>query len=67
MCIRDSAKYVDYLSKNTIKDYDTSQNLNSEFNSGVINQRLEMLWSSISPSKKIDIDSDRETLSLIHI
>lgn len=55
------AKYVDYLSKNTIKDYDTSQNLNSEFNSGVINQRLEMLWSSISPSKKIDIDSDRET------
>jgi len=55
------ARYSDYINKNNILDYDTSQNLNSDFNKGVISQRLEMLWSAINPSKNIDLNANLET------
>ena len=44
--------YKTYLKNNTILDYDTAQKILSDYNSKVIDQRLEIIWLSQSDSTK---------------
>jgi murein L,D-transpeptidase YcbB/YkuD len=37
-------RQYNYINSNTILDYDTSQDLNSDHNFTVVNQRLDLLW-----------------------
>ncbi|NUM30723.1 MAG: L,D-transpeptidase family protein [Bacteroidetes bacterium] len=53
--------YLDYLSKNKIKDYDTSQKSNSEHNLAVIDQRLDLLWNSINKVNKKPLENIAES------
>lgn len=51
-------KYNDYLKDKTILDIDTSESLSSEHNRQVVDQRMELLWTSLGESEE-EIKSDR--------
>jgi len=55
-------KQSEYLKNKEILEIDTSQELNSEFNLKVIDQRMEILWSSMDESLKntTQITSNRD-------
>ena len=56
-------KYSSFINKNTIIDIDTSQNILSDYNRKVVDQRMEMIWQAQSDSTKnikAQIVSDRE-------
>lgn len=44
--------YLDYLSKNKIVDFDTSQKYTSEQNLTAVDQRLDLLWNTINKINK---------------
>ncbi len=55
--------YCEYLKKNTIINIDTSQNISSDYNSRVVDQRMEMIWlaqTDLTENIKVQIASNRE-------
>lgn len=52
--------YIEYLSKNEIIDYDTSQKITSDYNTSVIDQRLDLLWNTLNKINSKPLENIKE-------